>query len=84
MSATEEAMAFLHSQHIMAAPYVLLIASVASLIFLAALFLVNSYKTLSANDSLQLKTEESSGFEMRPFLHQPDEEAQAREFEISD
>lgn len=81
MSATEEAMAFLHSQSIMAAPYLLTISAVGFVLFLDAYFMITSYKQLL--QGIELPTKEA-GIELRPFLHQPDEEAQLNDFEISD
>lgn len=81
MSATEEAMEFLHSQKIMAAPYLLTISAVGFVVFFDAYFMITSYVEMTRATELPTK---EGGIELRPFLHQPDEEAQAREFEISD
>lgn len=85
MSATEEAMYFLNEQSIMAAPYVLLISSVASLVFLAALFIVQSYISMKkANVGHRTKETNSDGIEM-PFLRRfEDAEVNAQDFELSE
>jgi len=89
MSATEEAMEFLHEQSIMPAPYVLLIASVASLVFLSAIFVIQSYiKMLAVTDDQFLSKEETEdGMEM-PFLQTDGSRREAdlnhRDFEISE
>ena len=89
MSATEEAMEFLHEQSIMPAPYVLLIASVASLIFLSAIFVIQSYIKMRAvtDDQFLSKEETEDGMEM-PFLQTDGSRREAdlnhRDFEISE
>lgn len=88
MSATEEAMQFLHSQGIMAAPYVLVISSFAGLVSLMALFVVQSYMSMK-RVLLEGGSKEANedGIEM-PFLsrHNQHEEdnLEARDFELSE
>lgn len=78
MSATEEAMFFLDSQGIMAAPYVLLGTSIAGICFLMTLFTVESYVVMRRQNSEDTHGKEE-GIELRPFMAED-----ARDFEISE
>lgn len=75
MSATEEAMKFLDDQSIMAAPYVLFVTAIASLVFLIAIFLVQSYIVLAYTGKIP---QENADIELRPFMDE------AREFDVDE
>lgn len=70
MSATQQSMMFLEDHGIMAAPYILILSSVASFVVLAALIPIQGYVRMRDANKVRLASKEED-IEM-PFLQQPE------------
>lgn len=74
MSATEQSMEFLTRHGIMAAPYILIISSVASFVALAVLIPIQSYVRMRNENKVQLAYKEGTDDIEMPFLAEPTED----------